>query len=76
MGVVILIASLRSSSWASQVWHLILTQGALYCIGGTFLYSQITLYVDEWLVRRKGLAYGVMWASYIPFLSTTASQSS
>lgn len=74
IGVVILIASLLS--WASQMWHLILTQRALYGTGGTFLYSPIILHVDERFVRRKGLAYGVMCVSYISFLSTTASQSS
>lgn len=67
IGVVILVISLLSSSWASQVWHLILTQGILYAIGGTFLYSPVILYVDEWFVRRKGLAYGVMWVSLSPF---------
>lgn len=67
-GVVVLVVALLSSSWATQVWHLVLTQGVLYAIGGALLYSPVILFVDEWFIRRKGLAYGVMWVS-IPSLS-------
>jgi hypothetical protein len=41
---------------------LILTQGALYAVGRILLYSSVCLLVDEWFVRSKGIAFGVMWA--------------
>lgn len=63
IGLVILIIALVSSSFSTAVWHLLLTQGVLYGIGGVLLYSPVIVFVDEWFVRRKGLAYGVMWVS-------------
>ncbi|PGH11886.1 hypothetical protein AJ80_06951 [Polytolypa hystricis UAMH7299] len=73
-GLVILVVSLIATSFATAVWHLIFTQGVLYAIGGSLLYSPVILFVDEWFVRRKGLAFGVMWAGTgfagvtVPFL--------
>jgi hypothetical protein len=63
IGTVIMVISLIASSWATQVWHLVMTQGVLYAIGGSFLYFRVILSVDDWFIRRKGLAYGVMWVS-------------
>ena len=63
MGVSLLVISLIASSWATQVWHLVLTHGILYAVGGTLLYSPVIQFVDEWFIRRKGLAFGVMWVS-------------
>lgn len=34
----------------------------MYAIGGSIAYSPCILYIDEWFVSRKGLAYGIMWA--------------
>ncbi|EEP80141.1 predicted protein [Uncinocarpus reesii 1704] len=53
---------------------LVFTQGALYAVGGTLAYGPAIVFVDEWFVRRKGLAFGVMWAGTgfagitVPFL--------
>ncbi|KAI9758602.1 MAG: hypothetical protein M4579_002978 [Chaenotheca gracillima] len=60
VGLVITVVSLVLSSLASSVWQLIATQGVLCAIGSGLLYSPTTLYLDEWFIRRKGLAYGVM----------------
>ena len=57
-----LILSLILSSYAKTVPHLILTQGLLYGVSGCYLYYPVFLYIDEWFVRRKAFAYGVMWA--------------
>jgi hypothetical protein len=61
LGLLILALGLVTSSFASRVWQLVLTQGALYAIGGILLYSSVCLLVDEWFVRKKGIAFGVMW---------------
>lgn len=50
------------SSFATKVWQLIATQGVICAIGSGLLFTPTTLYLDEWFVKRKGLAYGVMWA--------------
>lgn len=62
IGLVIMCVSLAASSFSTSTWHLILTQGVMYAIGGSFGYNPCLLYMSEWFVRRRGLAYGVMWA--------------
>ncbi|MCJ1411932.1 hypothetical protein MMC19_006024 [Ptychographa xylographoides] len=62
VGLAILAISLIGSSFATTAWQLILTQGILYAIGGSLLYLPTIMYLDEWFVRRKGLALGVMFA--------------
>lgn len=42
--------------------QLILTQGALYGIGGSLLYNPFLFYLDEWFIRRKGMAYGIFFS--------------
>lgn len=62
VGLVIATGALVASSFSTQVWHLIATQGVLYAIGGSLLYSPTMFYLDEWFVDKKGFAFGVMWA--------------
>ncbi|KAL8797302.1 MAG: hypothetical protein Q9195_000456 [Heterodermia aff. obscurata] len=61
-GLVLVTLSLIAASFSTQVSHLILTQGALYGIGGAFLYCPFVFYLDEWFIERKGLAFGILWA--------------
>jgi nitrate/nitrite transporter NarK len=62
LGLAITISSLVLSSFATQVWQLIASQGVLCAIGSALLFSPTTLYLDEWFTSRKGMAYGTMWA--------------
>lgn len=62
IGLVILCAALCASAWATSVTQLIITQGIFYGIGGAIAYTPCTMYIDEWFVKRKGLAYGIMWS--------------
>jgi hypothetical protein len=62
IGLLIVVLAVFLASFATKVWHLILTQGILYAIGGNLLYYPVFVFIDEWFVRRKGFAYGVMWA--------------
>lgn len=61
-GLVVVLTALIASSFSTQVWHLILTQGCLYAIGGSFLYAPTMFYLDEWFILKKGLGFGIMWA--------------
>ena len=61
VGLGIVAISLIASSFANTVWQLILTQGILYALGGGLLYAPTILFLDEWFIRRKGLAFGIMW---------------
>lgn len=62
VGLVILCGGLCVSAWATDVTELIITQGVVYGIGGAIAYTPCTMYIDEWFVKRKGLAYGIMWS--------------
>jgi hypothetical protein len=63
IGVGVMALGLLVSSFSERVWHLILTQGLLYAIGGALIYNPMLLFLDEWFVRRKGIAFGIMWVS-------------
>ncbi len=57
VGLAIIIVALVASSFATRVWHLIMTQGVIYAVGGGLLYFPTLIYLDEWFIRRKGLAF-------------------
>ena len=61
-GLIIAALAIALSSFATSVWHLILTQGVLLGLGGCLLYFPIYTFIDQWFVKRKGFAYGIMWA--------------
>ncbi|CZT45848.1 related to monocarboxylate transporter 2 [Rhynchosporium secalis] len=62
VGLVISALALILSSFATQIWHLIITQGVMYAVGGSLLYAPTMFYLDQWFEKRKGLAFGVMWS--------------
>jgi hypothetical protein len=64
VGLPIIALSLLAASFANSVWHLTLTQGMLYGLGGALVYYPTFLFLDEWFIRRKGFAFGVMWVSF------------
>ncbi|KAK8064868.1 hypothetical protein PG994_007506 [Apiospora phragmitis] len=62
VGLFVMSLSLAASSFCVTVPQLIACQGCLYAVGGGIAYAPCILYLDEWFVRRKGLAYGIMWS--------------
>ena len=66
-----------AASFSTRVSHLIVTQGVLQGIGATLCYNPILLFLQEWFVRRKGLAFGIVWSGTgiagisLPFLLST-----
>lgn len=74
IGLAIIVAALVAASFSKHVFHLVLTQGALYGVGGAMMYNPFVFYLDEWFIERKGLAYGIFWAgaglcsAIIPFM--------
>ena len=59
--VPIVALALIGASFAQKVSHLIGCQGVLFAIGGNMMFTPTITYLDEWFVRRKGLAIGIMW---------------
>jgi MFS family permease len=64
IGLIMMCLSLGLSSLSTTVPHLITTQGVFYAIGGALCYSPTIGFMDEWFVKRKGLAFGTMWVSH------------
>lgn len=62
IGLLIMVASLIASTFTNNVAALVATQGALQAIGSGLLFAPTTLYLDEWFVQRRGLAYGILWS--------------
>jgi MFS family permease len=62
IGLTIMCFSLALGSFSKNVTHLILSQGVGFGIGGCIAYSPSILYMSEWFVRRRGLAFGIVWA--------------
>lgn len=57
-GVVMEAASLICASFASQIWHLFLTQGVLFGLGMGFMFTPSVGIVPQWFTTRRSLANG------------------
>jgi MFS family permease len=64
IGVILMCFSLALSSFSTSVTHLILSQGIGFGVGGSLAYTPSILFMPEWFVKRKGLAFGVVWVSF------------
>jgi hypothetical protein len=67
IGLIMMCLSLGLSSLSTTVPHLIASQGVFYAIGGALCYSSTIMFMDEWFVKRKGLAFGLMWVGICRF---------
>ncbi|KAF8302323.1 MFS general substrate transporter [Clavulina sp. PMI_390] len=59
----ICVISMFLSSFATEVWQLILLQGIVYSMAGGLLYSPYILWLPEWFVERRSLAGSLTLAS-------------
>lgn len=57
------ILGLVAGSFANQLPTLIFTQGVMYGVGFIIFYYPILTMVDEFWVRRRGMAYGLLCAA-------------
>lgn len=62
IGLVLTTSALLGASFAQSVAYLIATQGVLFGLGLAALYSPFLFYLDDWFDKRKGFAYGCLWA--------------
>ncbi|KAL2201003.1 major facilitator superfamily domain-containing protein [Corynascus similis CBS 632.67] len=63
LGLTIMCLALALSSFSTTVTHLIVTQGIFYAVGGSIAYASCIVYLEQWFVRRQGLAFGIMWSA-------------
>lgn len=63
VGLVLSSLALIICSCCDNVSQLIAAQGFLFGAGGCISNGPCVLYINEWFVRRKGLAYGIVWSA-------------
>lgn len=61
IGFVIMCLALALSSFATNTGHLIASQGVAYGIGASLAYAPTIVFMEDWFVRKRGLAFGIMW---------------
>ena len=52
--------SLVGGSFATEIWHLVMTQGLFYGMGVMIIYYPILSMLTEWFVVKQGRAYGIL----------------
>ena len=62
VGLGIMCLSLALGSFSTNITHLVLSQGIGFGIGGCIAYSPSIMFMSEWFDKRRGLAFGVVWA--------------
>ncbi|KAF8917335.1 MFS general substrate transporter [Mucidula mucida] len=62
VGVALAWASLFAASYVTSVIAILLFEGVLYGIAGSFLYACCISYMTEWFVNKRGMANGVIFA--------------
>jgi MFS family permease len=62
IGLLTCFLSLLLTSFCATVPHLIGVQGVLFGLGGCFAFCPCIVFMDQWFVARKGLAFGI-WCS-------------
>src|ERR1700712_5503635 len=62
-GAVIACLSFLLSSFSTQAWHLVATQGVMAALGCALIYSPMTLSLGEWFnTSNRALAYGIVYS--------------
>ncbi|SAM08117.1 hypothetical protein [Absidia glauca] len=61
-GTILCTAALILASFATQVWHVFLTQGVLLGIGSSFVWFPCIGGPQQWFSERRGLAVGIAMA--------------
>ncbi|KAF9376938.1 hypothetical protein CPB97_010511 [Podila verticillata] len=59
VGVFVMTMSLVAAAYATEVWHLYLTQGILFGLGGSLTYFSSLSLPSQWFRRNRGLATGI-----------------
>ena len=62
-GWLLCIGGLVAASFATKVWHLLLSQGLLYGIGWVTCYTPFLFMLNSWFIEKRGLAYGILFCA-------------
>ncbi|KAI8805032.1 major facilitator superfamily domain-containing protein [Cladochytrium replicatum] len=59
IGSILLVISLVLASFATEVWHLLLTQGLLFGVGSSLVYYPALSLPSQWFLKRRSVATGI-----------------
>lgn len=59
LGTMLIFASFLASSFATQIWHLFLSQGLCFGWGMGFAFGTAASLLPPWFTSRRSLAYGL-----------------
>ncbi|OAP59401.1 hypothetical protein AYL99_06699 [Fonsecaea erecta] len=59
VGTVLVFAALFGASYATEIWHLFMTQGVCFGWAMGFLYIPATAVLPQWFSTRRSLAMGI-----------------
>ncbi|POR38431.1 Tubulin gamma chain [Tolypocladium paradoxum] len=58
-GTAFCLASFLGTSWSTEFWHFLISQGFLFGIGNALLFYPTTGAISEWFNQKRGLALGI-----------------
>lgn len=61
ISLVVASAAFFVSSWATQVWQLIILQGIIFGFSSAALYFPVIVWLSEWFFHRRSTAAGVIF---------------
>jgi MFS family permease len=59
MGILLQTAGLLGASWATQIWHLFLSQGVAFGFGMGFLYVTTAGILPQWFSKKRSFANSI-----------------
>ncbi|KAI7882516.1 MFS general substrate transporter [Lichtheimia hyalospora FSU 10163] len=76
LGTLLVVLGLEMSGFATEIWHLVITQGVLFGIGASLLYVAAMMVPSQWFNRKSAMAMGCVTSGSclggvtLPFLMT------
>lgn len=59
VGIVLETIGLLGASWASEIWHLFLTQGIAFGLGMGFLFVSSVTIIPQWFLKKRSFANSI-----------------
>ncbi|KAI8887203.1 MFS general substrate transporter [Backusella circina FSU 941] len=79
-GSMFIVIGLELAGQSTKIWHLYLTQGLLFGIGISCLYTNVMAIAPHWFTKKRGVAMGIMGGGtaagglVVPFIMSSLNQ--
>lgn len=80
-GTFLITLGMEMAGFATEVWHLYLTQGILFGLGASCMYVTVMSVTPQWFTKHRGLALGIVAGGsgagglILPFIITSLNRS-